>query len=485
MGAQLSRRHFIGAATSLAAASASGAFAAEADPKAALLKAEIERLAREEDFSGAVLFAKGNNVLLQGAWGLAERNFAVPNRADLRFNLASMGKMFTSLAVMRLAAAGKLDLDAPLIFAWPDYPNRVVAEAVTPAQLLSHMSGLGNYVEAFMAYAGPPLLTNDDYLRLFVNDPLPQPPGQRFVYSNSGYVLLGCLVEKLTGEPLFDHLRRTLWAPLGMTATGPARADQSEPGLAYGYSRALDRPGHWQSNLDPRAPVGSAAGGIYSTVADIDRFAAALAAGTLLPPALDRRWTTGAFPYRRGKYALGISETTINGHRIIGHTGGHPGIATELMVFTDPGYRLTILTNGEVDGYFALAAFAKKLLTGGSDDVTRNQDFARSLVKAFAEGGETAASALLAAKPAGVVPSYSLLEVLGQRSIHRGQTDLGLGVLRFGIRVSPDDPWARWSLAEALRLAGRRDAALAAYRDYLTKAPDDADAKRWIERLSR
>ncbi|MFZ9394823.1 MAG: serine hydrolase [Erythrobacter sp.] len=483
MAAEMTRRSLLGSALAGAVAAPLGARTSQnghAAPEELVLQleAEVDRLAREEDFQGVVRLARGGEPLLHKAWGHADRGNLVPNRIDTRFDIASVGKLFTSLAVMRLVASGKLALDQTLASAWPDYPNPQ-AGAATIAQLLSHSAGLGNHHSLMPAYTGPPLLTNHDYFRLIAQEPLQQPPGQGFAYSNSGYVVLALLLERITDEPFFDHVRRTIWQPLGMADTGPLRMDFAQPRLARGYIRAPGAPGQWQLNLDPRMPIGTAFGGVVSTAADLGRFGQAMAAGALLPPRWMAEWSRGRFPYHRGSYGLGCSEVVIEGKRIIGHSGGHPGVVAELMVWPELGLDLSIVANTEPDCYFALVAFAKQA-TLGTDDISRNHDFTRSVVQAFLAGGAQQATSLLARKPEGVRLGQGLVDLLANRELHRGNIKAGLGLLRFNVESFPQSPDPLWSLAEALRHNGERAAATAAYREYLARVPDDADALRWI-----
>lgn len=485
-GSQLSRRRFggvaLGTTLALGTTPCRAAGTIPSVGPAARVAAELDRLAREDDLSGTVLLARGSRVLLHRAYGLAERGNRVAMRLDTRINIASIGKLFTSLAVLRLVAAGQLLLDQPLAEAWPGYSNPAVGKS-TVAQLLSHTAGLGNHHTWLPGYTGPPLLTNADYFRRFVDEPLQQPPGTGFAYSNNGYVVLALLVERITGEPFFAHLDRTIWKPLGMADTRPVRADLATARTARGYVRAHDAPGQWQDNFDPRTPVGTGFGGIYSTVADIDRFGAAMAANALLPETLAREWTTGRHPYHRGSYGLGCSEVVIGSERIIGHSGGHPGWAGELMVWPQSGWRLSILTNCEPDAYFSIVSFVKQLLSG-ADPISRNHDFTRRLANTFLTQGEAAAQGMMATKPEGVRPGEGLMEALALRAIHRGHAVRGLALLQFNRTLFPQSTGLQWSYAEALRNTGDRAGAIAAYRDYLAREPGDADAEYWIKTLS-
>lgn len=459
---------------------AAPARAAASDPVARRLAAYCEARAREGELSGAVLLAKDGAVLYRAAFGRRNRAEALPNRPDTRFNYASIGKLFTALAILRFAEQGRLGLDDRLAAHWPDYPNRAVAEAVTIRQLLAHTAGMGNSWATLATRPPQSVVTVADMLALFVDKPLSQPPGQGFVYSNDGYVILGGLIERLAGEPCDAHLRRTIWRPLGMAATAWVRQDEPPANFALGYARDLERPGVWKTNVFDNPFRGGPAGGGYSTVDDLFAFGEAMRRRTLLGPAMTEAWTRGVSDYARGRYGLGVSEATINGHRVIGHSGGHIGIAGELMVFEDLGYVAVVLTNGEVEAFWDLDVWIKRELCG-EDAAARNHAFTRRLIDALAADA-AAGQALYAARPEGVRARASVIDVYGFRLLHAGRAEAGLNLLRFNVEVAGDSS-ALWSWAEGLRLAGRREAARDAYRAYLGREPGDADAEARLKTL--
>lgn len=251
-----------------------------------LVAAEIERRAAEDRFSGVLVVEQAGRRLFEHAAGWADRENRIPVTIDTKFGIASIGKSFTEVVVRQLAAEGLLDLSAPLAQVLPDYPNRDVAARVTPAQLLDHSSGLGDFTEALYSPRGAALGSPralSDYLPLFVDEPLRFEPGSRSRYSNSGYLVLGLVIEKLTGESYFDAVRRRVFAPAGMTDSGWAAASERVPGRAIGYFRGAGPGGPLRANTAVERGAGTSAGGGYSTAADLLRFAEALASGKLLP----------------------------------------------------------------------------------------------------------------------------------------------------------------------------------------------------------
>lgn len=258
----------------------------------ARLGAALDSLARREEFSGVVVLARGGAPIFERAYGDADRDAHRPNRIDTGFNLGSINKVFTATAIRQLAAAGKLDLDSTLGKYWPDYPNADVARKVTIRQILQMRSGIGGNI--FGVPAGGKrhdVRDNRDYLPLFAKEPLHFEPGTRQEYSNAGFVVLGLLVERLSGETYYDYVRKHIFEPAGMTRTGSWPVDSLPPNTAIGYTSRrsygdlMQLPLHRNTELLPGR--GSSAGGGYSTAQDLLRFLQALRAGSIPggPPA--------------------------------------------------------------------------------------------------------------------------------------------------------------------------------------------------------
>ena len=445
------------------------------------LRSHCEAMEQAGDLSGAVLLARDGRAIYSGAFGERNRGDALPNRVDTKFNYASIGKMFTSLAIMRFAASGRLRLDDKLKVAWPDYPNRAVAESVTIAQLLSHTAGLGNHVQSVTLSEESARRTQRETLALFVDEPPDAAPGERFAYSNDGYIILGALIEKLSGESFFDHCRRTIFEQLSMRETLWIAPGDIVGNVAHAYVRDSERPGVWLDATYAQGLAGGAAGGGYSTVGDLLKFADALVSNRLLDADHTRVWTEGRSDYPRGRYGYGMSEEVINGCRIIGHSGGHYGVAGELMAF-DNGYTFIVLTNGEVDAFWDLNNFIKGELAGEGANV-RDYYFTRALIDEIARDA-SAGRAFYAARDPLIRARQSVIDVYGLKLIHQSRADAGLALLRFNVETF-NDSGALWSMAEGLLFAGRSAEAADAYRAYLAREPGDADAIQRLAELAR
>ena len=275
------KRHFLLAALALLAPAS---VPAQAPPPApplteadliARLTTTLDSLAGRDAFSGVVLLAKAGAPVFQRAVGFADREARRPNTVETAFNLGSINKVFTATAIRQLAAQGKLSLDATVGSYWPDYPNAEVAKQVTIRQLLEHRGGLGGNI--FGAPAGGTrrdLKALRDYLPLFATEPLQFAPGTQQAYSNAGYLVLGLLVERLSGETYYDYVRNHIYEPAGMRHTAHFRSDSLPAHAALGYTR--DGGSALARNTDLLPGIGSSAGGGYSTPQDLARFVQAL-----------------------------------------------------------------------------------------------------------------------------------------------------------------------------------------------------------------
>jgi CubicO group peptidase (beta-lactamase class C family) len=283
---------------------------------AQISQAHIDSIANAQQFSGVILVARNGTPLVERAYGMADREAGRANTIETAFNLGSINKFFTATAIRQLAAAGKLNIDSSLARAWPDYPNQDVARRVTIRQILDHRSGIQGSI-----FGAPPGKTRHDvrnlgdYFELFKNQPLQFEPGSRQQYSNAGYIVLGLLIERLSGENYFDYVRRHIYEPAGMTRSGSWPVDSLPANTVIGYTQgdgaALSR------NTAILPGRGSSAGGGYSTAHDLLRLINAL---------------------RENKIPAGPPSG-------IGIAGGAPGLNAVLEGDLPGGYDVIVLAN--------------------------------------------------------------------------------------------------------------------------------------------
>jgi CubicO group peptidase (beta-lactamase class C family) len=308
------------------------------------LRKRVDDLVAADLFAGAVLVAKDGKTVFAQAYGLADREQKTPNALKTRFRLGSMNKMFTAVATLQLVQNGKLDLKAPFGTYLTDYPNKDVASKVTIEQLLSHTGGTGDIFGPEFDTHRLELKTLQDYVKLYGNRGPEFEPGSRWQYSNYGFLLLGVIVEKVSGQNYYDYVRDHIFTPAGMTATASEPEDQVVADRSVGYMRPDGAA--WQRNTDTLPYRGTSAGGGYSTVEDLLKFAMALQTNKLLKPQYTEMLTTGKVETPNGgKYAYGFQEATVNGTRCFGHGGGAPGMNGELKICPGPGYVVAVLAN--------------------------------------------------------------------------------------------------------------------------------------------
>lgn len=309
----------------------------------AALRKKLEADAASGGFAGAVLLAKNEKPVLAEAYGYADREQKIPNTLTTRFRIGSMNKMFTAVAVLQLVQAGKLGLDDALGKYLTDYPNKEIAAKVTVHQLLTHTGGTGDIFGPEFDAHRLELRTLRDYVKLYGNRGPKFEPGSRWEYSNYGFVLLGVLIEKVSGESYYDYVREHVYIPAGMTSTGSEPEDQTVTGRSIGYTK-MNGP-QWKANTDTLPYRGTSAGGGYSTVEDLLRFANALQENKLLNNHYTELLTAGKPGTPDRSYAYGFGDRQINGARCFGHSGGAPGMNGDLEICPGPGYVVAVLAN--------------------------------------------------------------------------------------------------------------------------------------------
>jgi len=311
--------------------------------EAALVEALDKHLSQTvaaDEFSGTVVVAKKDGVVFQKAYGLASKEYNVPNRIDTRFNLGSINKTFTQVAIGQLAEQGKLSFDDKLGKYLPDYPNQEAAEKVTIRQLLDMKSGIGDFFGSeFEAMPKDRLRTLKDFLPLFASKPLQFEPGTKQQYSNGGYIVLGAIIEKVSGQDYYEYVREHIFKVAGMNNTDSYEADLMTANLASGYTREglADRGKDVRkNNFYTRPAKGSPAGGGYSTADDLLKYAAALRDGRLHLANFRQLATTDQ------QKASEQKPTRFAG---LGIAGGAPGINAVLEANEATGYTVVVLSN--------------------------------------------------------------------------------------------------------------------------------------------
>jgi CubicO group peptidase (beta-lactamase class C family) len=280
------------------------------------LDTQLSKLAGDKTMQTRALqvsIAQDGRVVYDRAFGTAA--------SDTRFPIASITKMFTAVAIMQLVQASRVELDAKVSSYLPNAPY---AEQITVRELLQHTSGLWNYGDyAFATGLAVTRTTPTAILAMAAKHPLTSPPGTKWAYSNTGYVALGLIVERVSGEPLAQYDREHIFQPAGMTQTTVGNPPADIP-MAIGYMSATGT----------RAPAYDsswtfACGDIVSTASDLARFDIALLGGRLLTPKMFALMQAGGIPSDLGMQGLGVFVTDWRGLQMVGHHGGVPGYEVE------------------------------------------------------------------------------------------------------------------------------------------------------------
>ena len=288
-------------------------------------------------FMGTVLVARGDAVVLSKAYGVANLEWNIPNTPATKFRLGSLTKQFTAASILLLEERGKLKVDEPVKTYLPDAP--AAWDKITIFNLLTHSSGIPNFTSfpdypATQAFATPV----EKIVARFRDKPLDFAPGEKMSYSNSGYVLLGYLIEKITGGSYATFVQDNIFTPLGMKDSGYDSNSAVILRRASGYAPS------------PTGPVNAgfihmsiphAAGALYSTTEDLLKWQQALYAGRVVSAASLQKMTT---PFK-GDYAFGLVVRTVNGRKIIAHGGGIEGFNTSLSYSPDEKLTIVVLSN--------------------------------------------------------------------------------------------------------------------------------------------
>lgn len=332
------------------------------------LDALLDRVCRDKPFSGVVLVSddEGEDIFVR-CCGYANRSWKVPNQRDTRFRIASVGKTHTAVAVLQLVERGLLSLDTGIIELL-GLEDTQISNRVTILHLLTMTSGIADWIDESptsrwnwdaLKRTTPLYLLGEatDYLPLFANRQPRFPPGESWAYCNANYVLLGMAIERASGLPYADYMRRNIFLPAGMTDTDFLSADAAANRVAEGYVPILNDERNlvgWKSNVYDLTIEGGADGGSTSTADDLIRFAQLLRQGKIIGPALLEEMLTPAVetPFSpqlgyRWWYRYGVEIVTNVDGRVIrwGHGGEEAGVSCRLHHYPNSGLDVAIMGN--------------------------------------------------------------------------------------------------------------------------------------------
>ncbi|MEL6844930.1 MAG: serine hydrolase domain-containing protein, partial [Bacteroidota bacterium] len=332
------------------------------------LDAYLTTLATDENFGLSIVIAKEGENVLQKSYGFANREHRVPNRLDTKFNIASIGKLFTAVAILQLREQGKIDLNQTLGSYLPDFPNQFMRDSITIQQLLTHTSGLPLWFhDDFDREPKFEYVVLSDYLPLYEEISIDKNKIGKHSYSNVGFISLGFVIEAVSKLAYRDYLIKHIFEPLAMKETDLWRLTEVIPNAAVGYVRPSSQDDWWKTNYHLNKGS-SPAGGAYSSPRDLAAFYHGLMTSKILR---QESWELMIRPQTEtayGEYGYGIGISKNHDHTIIGHLGGYYGIRGELMWYKDSNYVVAILANSDQTDYVDVSYFIKTHLTGSEDE---------------------------------------------------------------------------------------------------------------------
>jgi len=437
-------------------------------------------------FNGSALVADGGQLVLKKGYGLANMEWQVPNSPDTRFRLGSITKQFTAALVLQQVAKGKLRLDGRLSDYLPDY-RKDTGEKVTLHHLLTHTSGIPSYT------SGPDIVEIGrdphevaEFVKTYCSGDLQFDPGSRFTYNNSGYFLLGAILEKTTGQRYERLLQESILDPLGMKDTGYDHHETVLARRAAGYEKSLTGGYRNAGYLDMSVPY--AAGSLFSTVEDLFRWDQALygeavlsatSKGVMFKPFLQH-------------YAYGWTVSTAAadgpdaGATLIGHEGGINGFNTLLLRLVDR-HGLIVLLNNTGGAPLSRMAAGIRAILAGKDYPRPRRSIAEAIAPVFLESGPAAGAAryreLKAADPEAYDFTEPVLNNLGYRLMAEGKLPEAIEVFKLNVEAYPAAANTYDSLGEAYLKAGQKDLAIVNYRRSLELNKDNKNAADALKKL--
>lgn len=443
------------------------------------IETKLSKISTIDGYSGTVLIAKDDKILFQKAYGYANLAHKVLNKMETKFNTASMGKMFTAVAIMQLKEQGKLKLKDNVGTILPDYPNKKVRDSVTIHQLLTHTSGLTDFFnDQFEFKAKHTVRSLNDYFNFFKDDSLLFTPGSQFSYSNAGYVVLGMIIEVLSGKNYYNYVRENIFVPASMKNTDNYETDSSVDNLAEGYIKK-DENNVWKTSTYMKGAKGSSAGGTYSTARDLFNFSMALKKNILITEESLALMTSIDYG---NNYGYGFSLNTFNDTEVFGHNGGAHGVSAELDVYKDKGYTVVTLSNrGALDGWVDVRSFIRKTLAGATNETDMYLN-SKELVSLFETKGFDAAYAK-SKKLKGKLSERYIMDAASKYREAKNH-DKAIDLLKIVVSVFPESFFGFSILADTYLDNGNKELAIENYKNSLKLEPKNTWAIEKLEMLA-
>jgi CubicO group peptidase (beta-lactamase class C family) len=449
-----------------------------------------ELLKNYHDFgqlNGAVLIGEKGRIVHAKGYGMANMEWAIPVQADTKFRIGSITKQFTAAVILQLAAEGKIRLDGKITDYLPDY-RKDTGDKVTVHHLLNHTSGIPSYTsnpDFFPNVSRNPYAVAD-FVKKFSSGDFEFEPGTKFKYNNSGYFLLGAIIEKVTGKTYEAVLKERIFDPLGMKNTGYDKHAEILQKRANGYQKTSD--GYVNAPyLDMSLPY--AAGSLYSTVEDLYRWDQALYADKILSAASKQlMFTPGLEKYGYGFF---IAEQAVGKTgektKLIQHSGGINGFNSLMTRLVDKQQTIIILDNVGLGRYQEnITNSIVNILNGQPFDMPK-KSIAEAIYKTVVEKGGAAAVAEYRKLKAENAPMYdfseSELNSLGYQLLRMKRPMDAIEILKLNVEMFPKAANPYDSLGEVYLAGNQKELALVNYKKAVELDPTNANAAQIVNRL--
>ncbi|HEX2270221.1 MAG TPA: serine hydrolase [Pyrinomonadaceae bacterium] len=462
--------------------------AALAQDHAAKIQEMLTLAHKYRQFNGSVLVAENGKVIYKGGFGMANMEWDIPNTPDTKFRLGSITKQFTAVLTLKLVEQGKIKLDGKISEYLPDY-RKDIGEKVTVHHLLTHTSGIPSYTgqPGFFANVSRNPYKVAEFVKTHTSGNLEFEPGTKFSYNNSGYFLLGAIVERVTGKSYEQALKEMILEPLGMKNTGYDHHDTLLPKRASGYART----GNAYTNaayLDMSIPY--AAGSLYSTVEDLYLWDQALYTDKVLTPQSKELMYK---PFLRD-YAYGWAITNasfkLNDQPvpIITHGGGINGFTTTIVRFPKEKNLIVILDNTSNPNLNRLSDRIAKIIYDQPYELPK-PSIATIIEKTIAEKGIEAAVAEYRDLKTKQAATYDFAEpelnALGHRLMSTGKTKEAIEIFKLNVEAYPQAFNTYDSLAEAYMNSNERELAITNFKKSLELNPNNRSASENLKKLEK
>jgi CubicO group peptidase (beta-lactamase class C family) len=459
-----------------------------AQDHAAKIQEVLARAHKYRQFNGSALVAENGKVIYKAAFGAANMEWDIPNTPETKFRLGSITKQFTATVIMQLVEQGKIKLDGKLSDYLPDY-RKDVGEKVTIHHLLTHTSGIPSYTSqpGFFENVSRNPYKVDEFVKKYASGDLEFEPGSKYSYNNSGYFLLGAIIERVTGKPYEQVLKQNIFDPLGMKNTGYDHHDTIIPKRASGYNKTPD--GYRNTPyLDMSIPY--AAGSLYSTVEDLylwdqglytDKVLSAPSKALMYKPFLESYgygWVITNASFKQNDQPV----------QVITHGGGINGFTTTIVRFPKEKNLIVILDNTNSEYLDRLSDSISKILYNQAYEQPKIS-IVPVLGKTIAEKGIEAGIAQYRDLKAKQAATYDFAEPelnqLGYQLLRSGKAKEAIEIFELNVEAYPQGFNAYDSLAEAYMAINERELATQNYKKSLELNPNNANAREILKRLEK